>query len=312
MGGTEGDEVASAADALDGGDAAGGDRREDFWLEWKEVAVDGRPALYGEAGQGPPALFLHGWGLDHKAYKRALSRLVRAGVHVYAPALPGFGGSAPLPAGSGGLADYGDWTAAFLEALDVHGPTLVLGHSFGGGVAVLLAHDHPDLVRALVLINSVGGSAWAHSGSSMRSMAERPLWDWGLHFPADLLPVRQARRVLPVIFAEAVPNLLRDPKSFWRAAGVARRADLTAELDELRQRGLPVVVLWGSRDQLITRASFEDMCRSLGHPDVVTVSGSHSWLLADPDAFGEVMTNVLGIVGIADIADPDEPVPEAV
>jgi hypothetical protein len=30
---------------------------------------------------------------------------------------------------------------------------------------------------------------------------------------------------------------------------------------------------------------------------VVTVPGSHSWLLADPDAFGEVMTNVLDIVG---------------
>jgi len=307
MGGGEGEEVGSPADAVGDAAAAAGGRREESWLEWREVTVDGRPALYGEAGHGPPALFLHGWGLDHKAYKRALSRLVRAGVHVYAPALPGFGGTPALPGGPTGLADYGDWTAAFLEAVGVDGPALVLGHSFGGGVAILLAHDHPDLVRALVLINSVGGSAWAHSGSSMRSMAERPLWDWGLHFPADLFPVRQARRVLPVIFAEAVPNLLRDPKSFWKAAGLARRADLSAELDSLRQRGLPVVVLWGSRDQLITRDSFEDMCRSLGHPDVVTVSGTHSWLLADPDAFGEVMTNVLGIVGLSDPDDRDEP-----
>ena len=310
MGGAEGAEEGAAADAAARlADVAGGERREDSWLQWKEVTVDGRPALYGEAGEGPPALFLHGWGLDHKAYKRALSRLVRAGVHVYAPALPGFGGTAALSVVPAGLSDYGDWTAAFLEAVGVNGPALVLGHSFGGGVAVLLAHDHPEVVRALVLINSVGGSAWAHSGSSIRSMAERPLWDWGLHFPADLLPVRQARRVLPVIFAEAVPNLLRDPKSFWKAAGLARRADLTAELDAIRERGLPVVVLWGSRDQLITRDSFEDMCRALGNPDVVTVSGTHSWMLADPDAFGEVMTNVLGIVGLS---DPDEPVPEAV
>ena len=243
MGGPDG----SADDAADHAGAA--EEREASWLEWKQVTVAGRPAVYGEAGDGPPALFLHGWGLDHKAYKRALSRLVRAGVHVYAPALPGFGGTAALPAQSEtpGLRGYGDWTATFLEAVGIESPALVLGHSFGGAVAVVLAHDHPALVRALVLINSVGGSAWAHSGSSIRSMAERPLWDWGLHFPADLLPVRQARRVLPVIFAEALPNLLRDPKSFWKAAGLARRADLTVELDELRRRGLPVVVLWGSR-----------------------------------------------------------------
>ena len=267
------------------------------WLDWKRTTVEGRPAVYGEAGSGAPAVFLHGWGLDHKAYKRALSRLVRAGLHVYAPALPGFGGSAGLPGGRGELGDYGDWVAAFLDSVGVGSPVLLMGHSFGGGVAVKLAHDHPEHVRALVLINSVGGSAWARAGSVVRSMAQRPLWDWGIHMPADLFPMRQARRVLPVIVGEAVSNLVRDPRSFWRAAGVARRADLTAELDTLRQRRLPVVVLWGPRDHLITRDSFEDMCRALGHPDVVTVAGTHSWLLADPDAFGEVMTNVLDIVG---------------
>jgi len=273
------------------------DAREADWLEWKQTEVDGRTAVYGEAGSGAPALFLHGWGLDHKAYKRALSRLVHAGLHVYAPALPGFGGTAGLPDLSDGLGEYADWVAAFLDAVGVGSPVLAMGHSFGGGVAVKLAHGHPHHVRALVLINSVGGSAWAHTGSTVRSMAERPLWDWGIHFPADLFPVRQARRVLPVIMAEGVPNLLRDPRSFFRAAGIARRADLTVELDELRQRRLPVVVLWGQRDQIITRDSFEDLCRRLGDPDVMTVPGNHSWLIADPDAFGEVITNVLEVVG---------------
>ncbi len=281
----------------DDGVGAGTEDRRAGWLDWKQTTVDARPAVYGEAGTGTPAVFLHGWALDHKAYKRALSRLVRAGLHVYAPALPGFGGTAGLPDGRAELSDYGDWVAAFLDAVGVSSPVLALGHSFGGGVAVLLAHDHPEHVRALVLINSVGGSAWA-AGSAIRSMAERPLWDWGIHFPADLFPVRQARRVLPVIVSEALPNLMRDPRSLWRTAGIARRADLTTELDTLRQRRLPVVVLWGPRDHLITRDSFEDMCRSLGSPDVVTVPGTHSWLLADPEAFGEVMTNVLEIVGL--------------
>jgi pimeloyl-ACP methyl ester carboxylesterase len=268
------------------------------WLRWKETTVDGRTAVYGEAGEGIPVLFLHGWGLGHKAYKRSLSRLVRAGLHVYAPALPGFGGSAALPDEDATMAGYGAWAAAFLKSVGVTEPALVVGHSFGGGVAIELAYGHRRQVRALVLVNSIGGSAWFQT-SWIHSLARRPPWDWGIHFEADLEPVRQACRVVPVIVSEALPNLLRDPRSFWRAAALARRADMTAELEMLRRRHLPVVVLWGARDQLLTRQSLETLCRALGDPDVVTVPGAHSWLLADPDAFGEVMTNVLDVVGLA-------------
>jgi pimeloyl-ACP methyl ester carboxylesterase len=280
------------------GDTEGDDAGEHAdWLVWKEAVVEGRTAVYGEAGAGMPALFFHGMGLGHKSYKRSLSRLVRAGLHVYAPALPGFGGTASLPAQSATMAGYGDWAAAFMRTVGITRPALVMGHSFGGGVAISLAHGHRHHVRALVLINSIGGSAWYQS-SWYRALTQRPPWDWGLHFHADLLPVRQARRILPVILSEAIPNVLRDPRSFVRAAGLARWANLTAELEALRRRRLPVVVLWGSRDQLVTKRSFEDMCRALGDPNVITVPGAHSWLLADPDEFGEVMTNVLDVVGL--------------
>jgi pimeloyl-ACP methyl ester carboxylesterase len=170
-----------------------------------------------------------------------------------------------------------------------------MGHSFGGGVAIQAAHDFPDRVRGLVLINSIGGSAWRPNGSVMRSLAERPLWDWGLHFPGDVLPVRQMRRVVPVVLQSVVPNALRNPRALWKAAGIARYADLTAELDVLKQRRLPIVLLWGTHDEIITRASFDALRESLGDPLVVTVEGKHSWLIADPDQFGEVITNVLPI-----------------
>ena len=37
---------------------------------------------------------------------------------------------------------------------------------------------------------------------------------------------------------------------------------------------------------------------------VITVPGTHSWLIADPDAFGEVMTNVLDVVGLTGVDAP--------
>ena len=143
----------------------------------------------------------------------------------------------------------------------------------------------------------------------MKSVAQRPLWDWGLHFPSDVLPLRQLRKVLPVIVEAAVPNALRDPRNFWHAATIARHADLTCELQELKARRLPVVVLWGSRDELVTRASFDALCESLGDPLTVTVDGSHSWLLADPDQFGEVITNIIPVAMSAG-ADARGPVEE--
>jgi pimeloyl-ACP methyl ester carboxylesterase len=66
-------------------------------LVWKHTTVGGRSAMYGTAGTGVPVLFLHGWGLGQHTYKRSLRRLVHLGCRVFAPALPGFGGTADLP-----------------------------------------------------------------------------------------------------------------------------------------------------------------------------------------------------------------------
>jgi pimeloyl-ACP methyl ester carboxylesterase len=129
-------------------------------------------------------------------------------------------------------------------------------------------------------------------------MAQRPLWDWGIHFPSDILPIPQLTRVLPVILEDALPNLLRNPRAMWKAAQVARTADLTEELEELRRRQLPVVVLWGEQDKIIPRPSFDALCAAIGSEGEV-VSGNHSWLLADPDSFGEVMTNIVAVAKVA-------------
>jgi len=272
-------------------------------LDWRRTQVAGRVAEYGVGGHGPPILFLHGWGLSGRTYRSALKRLLAQGFRVWAPALPGFGGSAGLVAGDDRLAQYAAWVDEFCTTVGIDEAVVLMGHSFGGGVAIQTAHDFPERVRGLVLVNSIGGSAWQRNGALMKTVAQRPLWDWGLHFPNDVHPVRQMRRVLPVILEAAVPNMLRDPRAFWHAAAVARFADLTSELQELKARRLPVVLLGGERDELVTRASFEAMREHLGNPVSMTVDGNHSWMIADPDAFGEIMTNVIAAIDEDDRVD---------
>ncbi|MGZ4741076.1 MAG: alpha/beta fold hydrolase, partial [Ilumatobacteraceae bacterium] len=85
-------------------------------------------------------------------------------------------------------------------------------------------------------------------------------------------------------------NLVRNPRAIIKVANLARRADLRAELERLRDRGIPITILWASRDGIIPRESFEALCVASGVEGTI-IDGSHSWLLADPQQFGEVITN---------------------
>jgi pimeloyl-ACP methyl ester carboxylesterase len=251
--------------------------------------VQGKPAAYSVAGEGMPVVLLHGWALAQHTYRKVIEAIAEQGCLVIAPSMPGFGGTGDLVGDAFSMSGYAKWVADLLDALEFDEPAVLVGHSFGGGVAIKLAHDMPSRVRSLVLVNSIGGSAW-RSGRTLRSAAERPLWDWGLHFPGDVWPMRQASRVLPVVFEDLLPNLVRNPRAIIKVANLARRADLRVELERLRDRGIPITILWASRDGIIPRESFEALCVASGVEGTV-VDGSHSWLLADPQQFGEVITN---------------------
>jgi pimeloyl-ACP methyl ester carboxylesterase len=104
--------------------------------------ADGR-LLADKTGSTPPAVVaLHGWGRSGADFSAIVS-----GLDAVAPHLPGFGGADEPPV-VWGTEDYADLVA---EAIRPFGPVVIVGHSFGGRVAVRLAARHPELVRGLVL-----------------------------------------------------------------------------------------------------------------------------------------------------------------
>ncbi|MGH3441643.1 MAG: alpha/beta fold hydrolase [Nitriliruptorales bacterium] len=258
-------------------------------LRWHRTTLDGRIAAYGEVGEGTPLVFLHGWGITSRAYARTLPALAASGVRVIAPALPGFGKSEEVP---GGLTweRLARWVDQLLDHVGADEPAFFVGHSFGGGVATMTAWHHPERVRSLVLVNSIGGSQW----KSDRTLADRPLWDWGLHLPVEWAR-KGYRRVLPVVLRDLTENLVRHPANLLRAARLAASADLRDELSELAARGLPVTILWGERDRILPQSAFVALCEAAGDAGDVIPGSAHSWLLADPDGFGELITNSLTI-----------------
>ncbi|HEU4840408.1 MAG TPA: alpha/beta fold hydrolase [Ilumatobacteraceae bacterium] len=267
-------------------------RRDELLTD--RVSVDGRTVSYARGGHGLPVLFLHGWGLDHESDRRALRRLTARGCNVIAPSLPGFGRSDELPVLERTLVGYARWVDRFLEAIGADEPVVVLGHSFGGGIATRFAHDRPERVRYLVMLNAVGDAqSFAAGGLAGRPErigldAVRSLFD-ALRPSDDLATIGQMQRTL-------LANLRRHPFSVLQAAQAALTADLRAEMAVLAARALPVLVLWSDGDRLIPIAAFDTFCSAFG-TDGHVVRGGHSWLLANPDVFGEVLDNVIHVEG---------------
>jgi pimeloyl-ACP methyl ester carboxylesterase len=118
------------------------------------LSAFGGGRLFGEATGTAPrrVIALHGWQRDHRDFAAMLAPGAAAtgsgAVGAVALDLPGFGATPPPPDGWGS-AEYAAAVAAVLDDLD--GPAVVVGHSFGGRVALHLAAGFPDRVGGLLL-----------------------------------------------------------------------------------------------------------------------------------------------------------------
>jgi len=106
------------------------------------VLAGGRVLAEKIGGVPPKVVALHGWARSGRDFVDLLD-----GVDAVALHLPGFG-IAETPAEAWGTPEYADHV---ITALEETGPVVLVGHSFGGRVAVRIAARRPDLVRGLVL-----------------------------------------------------------------------------------------------------------------------------------------------------------------
>ncbi len=101
----------------------------------------------GDPG-APRVLALHGWARSHRDFGAVLAPPGQPALDALALDLPGFGASPPPPE-PWGSERYAELVAGVLD--DLAPRVVLLGHSFGGGVAVHLATARPERVAGLVL-----------------------------------------------------------------------------------------------------------------------------------------------------------------
>ena len=106
-------------------------------------------------GGGVPLVLIHGLADRSESWAPMLERLKKKGFHVYAPDLLGYGRS-PRPTGSDySISTQEQFVADFIQSLGLQ-KTDIAGWSMGGGIALKLALDHPEMVNRVVVYDGVG------------------------------------------------------------------------------------------------------------------------------------------------------------
>jgi pimeloyl-ACP methyl ester carboxylesterase len=123
----------------------------------REILLHGQHVTFLEAGadcDGPVVVLLHGLASSSQTWSSVLPLLGRH-AHVIAPDLLGHGQSAKPRTGDYSLGAYAAGLRDLLVALNLNSATII-GHSFGGGVAMQFAYQFPEMTERLVLEASGG------------------------------------------------------------------------------------------------------------------------------------------------------------
>jgi pimeloyl-ACP methyl ester carboxylesterase len=240
------------------GDTGGVSKR----LPLRHVSIHGHSVGYRRAGDGEAILLIHGLAGSSRTWDDVIPELIR-NHDVIAPDLLGHGESAK-PVGDYSLGAFASGLRDFLSVLDVPSVTIV-GHSFGGGVAMQLAYQHPHLVDRLVLVGS---------GGLGREVS------WLLR----VLTLPGAEYLMPVFFPKPVVDRatavgrelgrrnIRSPRlaEMWRAysslAGASNRSAFVRTMRGVIEPGgqmvdardrlylaahIPTLIVWGDHDGII-------------------------------------------------------------
>lgn len=101
---------------------------------------------YVIGGSGPPIVFIHGFGLDHRMWDSQM-KFFSSGYTVIAPDLRGFGKSSPPTEMAFA---YHEDIAELLDFLGIRKPVILVGHSMGARAVANFALTYPEKTKAVV------------------------------------------------------------------------------------------------------------------------------------------------------------------
>ena len=216
-------------------------------------------------GEGKPLLILHGWGSKNENWRKVGEVLSNKGFKVIIPDLPGFGKSQEPDVW--GLEEYAEFVREFVLFFDLNSLYL-LGHSFGGSVAVKYALKYP--VKKLFMV----------AASCIRRKSVKKKVIYSVSKVLKPFSLQLFKKFFYRFIVKSDYNLTKGKmrEIYLKVLG----DDL---FDSLKQIKAPVQIIWGEKDKITPLSQAKVMHKEIGGSEFVIIPGAgHDLNLKNPES----------------------------
>lgn len=263
----------------------------------RSIDAGGYVTNYHDLGEGFPAMLIHGSGPGVTAWAnwRLVMPELAKSRRVIAPDMLGFGYSARPQQADYNRQRWVEHAIGLLDALAIEQIDLV-GNSFGGALALALAIQHPQRVRRLVLMGSVGVSfpltagldaVWGYQPSfdNMRKLMDVFAHDRAL-VTDELAELRYQVSIRPG-FQESFAAMFPAPRQRWVDA-------LASDPRDIRTLPHETLVIHGREDQVIPLQASLQLANLIQHAQLHVFGECGHWTQIEHTArFTQLVDNFL-------------------
>lgn len=231
-----------------------------------------------QEGKGQDILLLHGWGGNIESLKGLQENLSEQGYRVTNISLPGFGNS-EAPATAWSLKDFSLFLEELILELKLQKP-IIIGHSFGGKIAMKLSLDHPNLISKLILINT--------SGIKQKNSLKKGISKSVSKLIGPLLP-NSAKRLL-------YKYVLGETDYVNSGAMKATMAKIVEEHldDKVANIEVETLIIWSSDDTYVPLWMGEKLNELIPNSSIKVIEGAtHGLPLTDPKKVSKIINEWL-------------------
>jgi len=226
-------------------------------------------------------LILHGWGSSEKRWSKVKEIMTREGIDVFIPDLPGFGENPP-PKEPWSIDDYVEWVKNYSKNF---APFFLLGHSFGGRIAIKFALRHPEKLNGLILVGTAGIK---HKKTSFELFLSR------------LARIGNKFSFLPFFgfFRKIFYRFIVRKTDYLKTEGVLKETfkkivaeDLTPLLSQVQ---IPTLIIWGRNDKITPLEDAYLMKEKIKNSRLKVLENvGHAPYLEAPEKLAEAISNFL-------------------
>jgi len=235
-----------------------------------------------------PIVILHGWSNEGKREKYDAIKEIfeNKGYKVYIPDLPGFGNN-PIKKEALFFEDYIEFVLEFIKSKKLE-KVILLGHSFGGRIAIRFTSLHQGMVEKLLL---TGASGIPHSLPSLKNnllflltKLLKPIF----LFPPMSFFYKFFRKLLYYSIGEM---------DYYKAGSLSqtfKNVYKVSVVDDLGKIHIPTLLIWGEKDTFTPLVDGKYMQNHIPHSKLIVIpNASHRLPYENPAAFTQAVLSFL-------------------